>query len=179
MEYSITILHSSRKTIMLTVVEGPQVIIKAPYFLSSAETCAIVEKHKKWIQKQIALLRERQKNARQYSPEEIAAFRMQAEEIVSNAVTCYAPRMGVMPSAVKITSAAKQWGSCNGRNSLCFSWHIALLPPEAANYVVVHELAHIHQKNHGPKFYAEVEKILPDYKDRIRQLKQAQRDLGL
>lgn len=179
MEYPVTVVRASRRTILLTVVEGPRVLLKVPRFLSSAETAAFLEKHRIWIEKHAALVQERQKNARRYTPEEVTELRRRAGQIAADGVARYAPRMRVVPTGIRITSAAKRWGSCSGRNSLCFSWHIALLPPEAADYIVVHELAHILQKNHGPKFYREVEKILPDYKARIEMLKKSQIALGL
>ena len=79
--------------------------------------------------------------------------------------------MGVMPTSIKITSAKKRFGSCSGQNGICYSWRLMLYPSEAIDYVVVHELAHIRQKNHSPAFYKEVAKILPDYKAREKLLK--------
>ena len=83
----------------------------------------------------------------------------------------FAKIMGVTPKSVKITSAKKRFGSCSGQNGICYSWRLMLYPSEAIDYVVVHELAHIRQKNHSPAFYREIEKILPDYKARAKLLK--------
>ena len=82
-------------------------------------------------------------------------------------------RMGVMPTGLHITAARTRWGSCSGKNSLCFSLFLMRYPPEAIDAVVVHELAHIRHKNHGPDFYRFVEKTLPDYRQRIALLKQS------
>lgn len=49
------------------------------------------------------------------------------------------------------------------KNGLCFSWRLMQYPPEAVDYVVVHELAHIVHKNHGNAFYALIGSVLPDY----------------
>ncbi|MCI2036067.1 MAG: M48 family metallopeptidase, partial [Oscillospiraceae bacterium] len=68
---------------------------------------------------------------------------------------------------------------CSGKDRLCFSYRIALLPQEAVDYIVVHELAHIRRKDHSPRFYAEVAAILPDYKRRVALLRQTERELGL
>ena len=73
---------------------------------------------------------------------------------------------------MKITGAEHRFGSCSGKDSLCFSYRLADYPPEAVEYVVVHELAHIREKNHGPRFYALVEGALPDYKAREKLLRQ-------
>ena len=79
--------------------------------------------------------------------------------------------MGVKPTGIKITSAKKQIGSCSGKNSICYSWGLMQYAPEAIDYVVVHELAHIIHKNHGKDFYKLIEKYLPDYKKREKLLK--------
>ncbi|MEG1869673.1 MAG: M48 family metallopeptidase, partial [Oscillospiraceae bacterium] len=78
---------------------------------------------------------------------------------------------------IKITSANGRWGSCSWKNSLCFPYKIMLLPEELIDYIVVHELAHIREKNHSKNFYAEVEKYMPNYKQCIKQLKLIQKSL--
>ena len=73
---------------------------------------------------------------------------------------------------MKITSARKRFGSCSGKNSLCFSYWLMLYPQEAVDYVIVHELAHIVHKNHSAAFYRLIGQYLPDYRERIKMLKQ-------
>ncbi len=83
----------------------------------------------------------------------------------------WAQEMGVTPTGLKITSARTRFGSCSGKNSLCFSLYLMEYPPEAIEAVVVHELAHIRHKNHGSDFYTLVRQYLPDYDARIKLLK--------
>ena len=80
--------------------------------------------------------------------------------------------MGLVPSGVKITSARTRFGSCSGKNGLCFSWRLMQYPPEAIDYVVVHELAHIRHHDHSPAFYALVGQYLPDWEARVKLLKE-------
>ena len=91
----------------------------------------------------------------------------------------YSKIIGVTPIDIKITSATTRWGSCSGKNSLCFPFRISLLPTELIDYIVVHELIHIRVKNHSKRFYREVEKYMPDYKDRISGIKTEQKKLGI
>ncbi len=179
MEYRVEVRRSRRKTISLSLEDDLRVLVKAPLRMSGAAVEAFVEKHRGWIEKHVLLRRESLENARSFSSAEAAALKRRALEIARDGLRVYAPRMGVVPAGLKITSAAARWGSCSGKNGICFSFRIALLPKEAADYVIVHELAHIREKNHGPGFYAEVAKILPDYKRRIALLKKAQLELGL
>ncbi|WP_457569037.1 M48 family metallopeptidase [Desulfurobacterium sp.] len=73
--------------------------------------------------------------------------------------------------SVKITRAEKRWGSCSGSNSLCFSYRALMLPEEILDYIVVHEIAHIKEKNHSKYFWKLVESILPDFRKRDRWLR--------
>ena len=178
-EYPIDIQKSLRKTVSISITEDLRIRIKAPSFMADRDIRAMTQKYRPWIEKHIAMQEKKNRNARSFSPEEVALLKEKAALFVRDRVMYYSAKMGAVPAGVKITSAAGRWGSCSGKNRLCFSYRIALLPPEAADYVVVHELAHIRQKNHGPHFYEEVQKILPDYRRRISLLKQAQEDLGL
>lgn len=179
MEYRVEVRRSKRRTIALSVEDNLRVLVRAPLRMGDAEVRQFVEKHRDWIETHIVLQRERRENAREFTLGEVEALRARARSLAEKWIGVYAPRMGVAPTGLKITSAATRWGSCSWKNGVCFSWRIALLPQEAAEYVVVHELAHIRQKNHGPAFYAEVAKVLPDYRRRVAVLKQAQRELGL
>ena len=68
--------------------------------------------------------------------------------------------------SVKYRLYRSKWGSCSPRNELTFNIKLAMCPAEVIEYIVVHELCHILQKNHSIYFWREVEKILPDYKQR-------------
>ena len=89
----------------------------------------------------------------------------------------FAPLVGKAPQQVRITSAKTRWGSCSAKGGLNFSWRLLLAPPEAVDYVVVHELAHLVEFNHSPRFWAIVKGILPDYKARRQSLKAVQETL--
>ena len=94
-----------------------------------------------------------------------------ARAILPEKTAYWSRRMGVTPTGLRITSARKRYGSCSSKNSLCFSCFLMRYPEEAIDLVVVHELCHILEKNHGPRFYALLEQYLPDYKERKKLLK--------
>ena len=102
---------------------------------------------------------------------DIAALKARAKEVLPPKVAYWAGVMGVRPTGVKITTAQKRYGSCSGKNSLCFSCFLMRQPEAAIDLVVVHELCHIREKNHGPAFYALLAQYLPDYKERKKLLK--------
>ena len=94
-----------------------------------------------------------------------------AKEIIPARVAYYSRIMNVTPTAVKIGGAKTRWGSCSGKNSLNFSWRLMLTNDDAIDYVVVHELAHILEHNHSKRFWAVVENVMPDYRERRKGLK--------
>ena len=79
--------------------------------------------------------------------------------------------MGVEPAGITVTGARTRFGSCSPKNRLCFSFRLMDYPMAAVEYVVVHELAHIRHKNHGPDFYKEIAAVLPDWQTRRQLLK--------
>lgn len=104
--------------------------------------------------------------------EQIRQWRAQAERVLPERVRLYAPLLHVQPASVRITAARTRFGSCSAKNAVCFSLYLMRYPPEAVDYVVVHELAHILHKDHGAAFYACVASILPDYRARRALLRQ-------
>jgi predicted metal-dependent hydrolase len=100
-----------------------------------------------------------------------------AKEHISKRVELISHHMGVTPSAIKITSARTRWGSCSSKKSINFSWLLIMADDDAIDYVIVHELAHITEMNHSKRFWAIVEKVLPDYRLRKARLKELQKRL--
>jgi len=156
------IVRSNRKTVSIGVSDTLQVVVRAPLRLSRQEIDRLVERHSDWIER--TLQEQRAHRAAHPLPSEAEAARLRqlARAVLPGRVAHYAALMGLSPSSIKITAAKKRFGSCSCRNGLCFSYLLMRYPQEAIDYVVVHELAHIRYKNHGPAFYALVASILPD-----------------
>ena len=165
------LIRSSRRTLALEIGRDLTLTVRAPMKMPLSDIEEFIEKHDKWIEKKLDVMKKREMKSDNLLPEEIAALKMRAKEILPKKVAYFAEIMGLKPSGVKITSAKKRFGSCSGKNSLCFSYELMLYPDEAIDYVVVHELAHIKHRNHSSRFYNLIEKYLPDYKTRERILK--------
>lgn len=159
------------KTLSLHIDETLQVVVRAPRWVPKAEVDRFVLTHESWIQKATERQRRRNEQEAQLTEKRITELKALAKAELPRRTAYFAKIMGVTPKSVKITSAKKRFGSCSGQNGICYSWRLMLYPKEAVDYVVVHELAHIRQKNHSPAFYREIEKILPDYKARAKLLK--------
>ncbi|MDR3288722.1 MAG: M48 family metallopeptidase, partial [Peptococcaceae bacterium] len=116
------------------------------------------------------------------APEQIKAvcvhiYRQLAKPYLTARAAYFAGQMNVTPSAVRISGAKTQWGSCSARRSLNFSWRLILADDGVIDYVVVHELAHLTEMNHSARFWAIVENVLPDYRARQAVLRELQKRL--
>lgn len=75
----------------------------------------------------------------------------------------YVPRIGRAPGRVAIRDQKSRWGSCSQKGNVNFNWKLIMAPPRALDYVVVHELCHLYEFNHSPRFWQLVERQMPDY----------------
>ena len=169
MEYEL--IRSKRKSIAIEITRDCRLIVRAPSRCARAEIDRFVNSRRDWIESHM----ESQRLRAVAHPEPDEAERQRliglAKAILPPLVEKYAAIMGVAPARVTITGARTRFGSCSGKNALCFSWRLMQYPPEAVELVVVHELAHIVHKNHGPQFHALVASVLPDWRERNRLLK--------
>ncbi len=167
MEYRL--LRSRRKTIALRVCPDGTAEVRAPLTMSRKQIDAFVQKHQEWWSKTIQSTQRRRVFEREIDEKE-PFLRKQAEEYLPRRTAEWAAVMGVRPTGIKITSAKTRFGSCSPKNGICYSWRLMAYPLKGVDYVIVHELAHILQKNHSAKFYAVVQKYLPDWKERRKLL---------
>jgi predicted metal-dependent hydrolase len=94
----------------------------------------------------------------------ISWYKRAAYEKMSQRVNWYANKRGFKYNQVKIGNAQKQWGSCTHLGNLNFPWRLVLAPLPVVDYVVVHELVHLIEKNHSKSFWNKVRILIPDYK---------------
>lgn len=170
--YDYQLIRSKRKTISLQINEQCEIVVRAPLRATRQEIDEMVARHSGWIDKHMPAARARMQQAQSLTPALLAALTEKAWREIPPRVAHYAALMGVEPTGIKITAARKRFGSCSGRNSLCFSCLLMRYPSEAIDCVVVHELAHIRHHDHSPAFYAFIEKFMPDYREREKLLRQ-------
>ena len=170
MMYDYELIRSRRKTLALEIRDC-RVLVRAPMRTSQKTIDAFIAGHEGWIAKHLES--QRQKAVSAPPPPtgaEIEALKEQARAVLPGKVAYWSKVTGLVPTGVKITAAKKRYGSCSDRNSLCFSCFLMQKPEAAIDLVVVHELCHIREKNHGPRFYALLAQYLPDYKARQKLL---------
>lgn len=168
MEY--TIIRSSRKTIAIQIKPNGQIVVRCPRRMHTAEVQAFVRSKQSWVEKHLAKIHP--EDVYPFSPEEMERLKKQTQETVKERADFYAPIIGVNYNTISIRAQHTRWGSCSSKGNLNFNCLLGLVPPEALDYVVVHELCHRKHMNHSHEFWAEVEQILPDYRKRKQWLKE-------
>jgi hypothetical protein len=101
-----------------------------------------------------------------------AWLREEALRVVTPRVAHYAARLGRAAPPVRLSGARSEWGSCNQRGEIRLNWRLAQLPPALSDYVVAHEVAHLAELNHSPRFWATVESLLPGHAALRRELRE-------
>ena len=163
------LIRSGRRTVSLEVTKECTVRVRAPLHMPKKEIDAFVAAHQAWVERQL----ERQSRLLpppEFDAEEIARRKEITRRRVEPLAEHYAARMGLRYAGIRVTVARKRYGSCSAADRLCFSCHLAELPQEAVELVVVHELCHIVHKNHGENFYALLESVFPDWRERKKKL---------
>ncbi|MCR4962521.1 MAG: M48 family metallopeptidase [Firmicutes bacterium] len=168
--YSYEIIRSGRRSLCLEISDDMRILVRAPRQISPEAVEQFVCKHRKWLDKHLPLQQQRQAFQAAIDSQE-QTLRQRAQEEIPPLVRRYQAQMGVEAAGIRITGAAKRFGSCSAVNRLCFSWRLMAYPQAAIEYVVVHELCHIVHKNHGPAFYALLASVLPDHRSRERLLR--------
>jgi len=90
-------------------------------------------------------------------------YKKKAYEKISERVEWYAQKRGFIYNKINITDANKSWASCSAKGNLNFSWRLIMAPLPVIDYVVVHELVHLKEKNHAKTFWNKVKMLMPDY----------------
>lgn len=103
----------------------------------------------------------------------VAAYlRLRARQRLQAESERYAAMLARPFTRITLRDTRSRWGSCAPDGSLMYSWRLILAPPEVLSYVVAHEVAHLAEMNHSPRFWAVVARLMPDYERHRRWLKQ-------
>jgi predicted metal-dependent hydrolase len=90
-------------------------------------------------------------------------FQAEAKRLFAERLDVYAPQLGVRYRAMALSSAGTRWGSCTVDGNIRLNWRLIHFALPLIDYVVAHELAHLLEMNHSPRFWATVESVYPDY----------------
>ena len=168
------IIRSGRKTVAIQVKDG-KLIVRAPLRATLSEIDKVVIDNSTWIEKQMKKAQERDARHQGLVPlsaEELQDLADRALEVIPPRVGYYAEKIGVTYGRITIRNQRSRWGSCSSKGNLNFNCLLMLAPVEVLDSVIVHELCHRKQMNHSAQFYAEIERVFPEYRKWHDWLKQ-------
>lgn len=160
---------------VIEITEEASVLIRAPYWVKKQEIERFVKEKSDWIEKsrkKVLARREEIASQKKLTAEELHQLADQASVVIPEKVKSYAGRIGVSYGRITIRNQKTRWGSCSAKGNLNFNCLLMLTPERVQDYVVVHELCHRKEMNHSERFWKEVERILPDYRERRKWLKE-------
>jgi predicted metal-dependent hydrolase len=135
----------------ITIPWGEPVLLTVPVRMPEREIAAVIESHRDWIARERAAQVPRLRLDAQAISE--SEGRQAARELVTMVLDEEAPVLGVSYRRVEIRNQRTRWGSCSSTGTLSFNWRLALAPFDVLDYVVVHELCHLLEPNHSPRFW--------------------------
>lgn len=153
--------------------DGSHVDVSAPSWVSDSEVEAFIRSKSAWIASHMAQAAQApMARAAQATPEEVAAWRETVSACAPALVAAWEPIMGVKAGKLAYRNMTSRWGSCQpATGRICINVRLALYPPECLEYVVVHELCHLLERGHGPRFHQLMDAFMPDWKQRRAKLR--------
>lgn len=174
-EYNVEVRRSKRKSAAIKITADMQIVVYVPLYVSDNEIERMVISKSKWIDEHMlkvqSTIDERSK-LEKITFEQVKELADQAVEYIPKRVKYYAEKENFVYNKITIKNLVSRWGSCSTKGNLNFNCLLMLTPDYVIDYIVVHELCHLREMNHSEKFWAEVEKIIPDYQRAELWLKQ-------
>ena len=166
------LIHSARRSIAVEIRSG-RVIVRAPLRMSKTEIEQFVTSKADWINKHLEVAKQRQSvSVQPFTAAEIQQLADAALQDIPQRVRKYAALIGVTVGRITIRNQKTRWGSCSSKGNLNFNCLLMLCPEEVRDYVVVHELCHRKELNHSTRFWNEVARVMPDYAQHRKRLKE-------
>ena len=161
MDVEVRVSRRARRWRIEVPAAGPPVVV-VPRGTSREQVARIVELRRGWIERQLA------RRVPVLGLDRVRLGEREARRLARGRITAVAAReatrLGVAYERIAIRDQRTRWGSCSTRGTLSFSWRLILAPADVLEYVVVHELCHLREPNHSPKFWALLESVRPGFR---------------
>ena len=167
---NVQIIRCRCRSVGIRITDEGGIIVRAPLNMPAADVRRVLESKRGWIEKTLEKVQNRPQEPA-FTNAEIDALAQQALKVLPPRVKAWAAKIGVTYGRITIRNQKTRWGSCSAQGNLNFNCALMLCPEAIIDYVIVHELCHRKELNHSPRFWAEVEKVMPDYRQRRKWLK--------
>ncbi len=171
------------RRVSIVISFSGEVTVKMPLKASEERARIFVESKKDWIKATLIKFKKREERKDKKfagalkiskgNSADLKIYKASAKKLVEDKIQEFNKFYGFQYRKITIRNTKSRWGSCSKEGNLSFSYRIVMLPPELVDYLIVHELCHLSELNHGANFWSLVAKSIPDYKQRRKALRGA------
>ena len=151
------------KVIRLMIRRDGSVLVTAPKRISQRFIERFIASKKEWIEKKLEEFKKLPKKEIKDTKAEYTEHKEAARKLAHERIEYFNSVYKLKFKNISIRNQSTRWGSCSRKGNLNFNYKIALLPKDLADYIIVHELCHLKEHNHSPRFWRLVERTIPDY----------------
>jgi predicted metal-dependent hydrolase len=165
--------HRQAKRLKLAISCDGNCVVTLPWRMGFVSADDFIRKNAEWVLEKMKAMKKIGRNSlfARHDKVEYMKLKEHAREMVTRRLEKYAEFYGFQYKGVAIRNQKTRWGSCSSKGNLNFNYKILLLPQRHADYIIVHELCHLKEFNHGKRFWSLVEQTFPDYEKIVAQLK--------
>jgi hypothetical protein len=163
--------HRLAKRINLRLRDDGHITVTVPQWMPYKTGEYFMNSRKKWISQSLKELDEKTLDKPELTRKDYLNNKEQAAYFLYKKLEQFNYHYNFQYRRVCVKDQKSRWGSCSSKGNLNFSYKIVFLPEYLADYIVVHELCHLHELNHSPRFWKLVEQVIPDHKERRKALK--------
>ena len=170
-----TIKKSQRaRQVNISINMRGEVTVTLPRLVPKLFAHKIIVEKQDWIQKQLQKIKAKQTGDPRlfdYSKKQYERYREEARIFCNERTEYWAQKMNLQYNRIAIKNPKTRWGSCSTKRNLNFNYKIIFLTDLQADYLIVHELAHLIEMNHSKEFWSIVERYIPQYKKQRKELR--------
>lgn len=165
--------HRKAKRLKLAIYCDGNFVVTMPWRMSIISADQFIRLHADWVLEKLKAMKKigRKSVFSRHSHSEYLKLKEYARDLVSRRLEKFNALYGFEYKGVAIRNQKTRWGSCSSKKNLNFNYKIVLLPPRHADYIIVHELCHLKEFNHGKRFWSLVAQTIPEYEKIIGELR--------
>ena len=163
---NIEIKYSCRKTLTVEITADARVIVRAPNFTSKQTIDKFLNEKSSWINSHLKKIQAQNADAKappKLSPKELESLKARARNFLPERLYELAKEFSFFPNRVSIRAQKSRWGSCSSKGNINLNCLLLFAPRMVQDYVIIHELCHLHEMNHSARFWAQVANCMPNY----------------
>ncbi len=170
-EYTLRKSKRARRVRLAVRCDG-SVVVTAPMGVNPSAVEKFVFSKRRWISDKLDLFKSMDSGAvRKFSRGDYLKHKEKALEIIKERIAFYGEIYRCSFNRICVKNQRTRWGSCSKKGNLNFNYKIIFLPEILRDYIIVHEMCHLNELNHSPKFWALVGRVFPNYLELRRDLR--------